>query len=260
MIITSNTPLRKVLEGILNGEVKRFTEERMRSYVLGQTQGYREKLLQTQKEIEDIVKEWFNRFHMPVYTCPHAVNTNSRELDDAFFEERLYEEEGHIVLTANYMYDEIARRGFINGLHRQDVETACRINDVEFLRAQWEDAVLELVRALQTIVTELSVNSTDNQPLSHPKPRKTEIRTEDWPEVFDMDICCRLTGYAKQTLYKLTAKNEIPCFRAGNNGRKLMFRRDEMLKWLLNRRQETTEEFIMRMDGKLAARIANFKS
>ena len=258
MIITTHTPLRKVLEGILDGEVNRFTEERMRSYVLSQTKGKRDSLLHMQKEIEDIVKEWLNRFYMPMDGRLNAVNTNSRELDDIFFEERLYEDEGRIALTPDYMYDEIARRGFINGLHRQDVETAWRTNDTQFLRAQWEDAVLGLVRALQTIVTGLLANSTDNRPLSRPKPCTTEIRTKDWPEVFGMDTCCRLTGYAKHTLYKLTAKNGIPCFRAGNNGRRLMFRREDVLKWLLNRRQETTEEFIMRMDGKLAARISNF--
>ena len=187
MIITTHTPLRKVLEGILDGEVNRFTEERMRSYVLSQTKGRRDSLLQMQKEIENIVKEWFNRFYMPMDGRLNAVNTNRRELDDIFFEERLYEEEGRIALTPDYMYDEIARRGFINGLHRQDVETAWRTNDTQFLRAQWEDAVLELVRALQAIVTGLLANSTDNRPLSRPKPCTTEIRTEDWPEVFDMD-------------------------------------------------------------------------
>ena len=258
MMITTHTPLRKVLEGILNGEVNQLTEERMRSYVLSQTKGRRDSLLQMQREIESIVKEWFNRFYMLMDDRLNAVNINSRELDDIFFEERLYEEEGRIALTPGYMYDEIARRGFINGLHRRDVETAWRTNDTQFLRAQWEDTVLEWIRALQAIVTGLLANSTGNQPLSRPKPCTTEIRTKDWPEVFDMDACCRLTGYAKHTLYKLTAKNEIPCFRAGNNGRRLMFRRDDVLKWLLNRRQETTEEFIMRMDGKLAARISNF--
>ena len=85
-------------------------------------------------------------------------------------------------------------------------------------------------------------------------------RMEDYPDVFGMDICCQLTGYSKDTIYKLTAKNEIPCYRAGENGRKLTFRREEIVEWILNRRQETNREFIERMDGQLAARMRNSKN
>ena len=75
-----------------------------------------------------------------------------------------------------------------------------------------------------------------------------------YPEVFGIDVCCKITGYKKNTIYKLTAKNEIPYFRPGNNGRKLMFRREEVLEWMTARRQETTEEFVNNMDELLAVR------
>ena len=68
---------------------------------------------------------------------------------------------------------------------------------------------------------------------------------KDYPEVFGIDVCCKITGYKKNTIYKLIAKN---------NGRKLMFRREEILAWMIARRRETTEEFINSMDVRLAAR------
>jgi hypothetical protein len=77
---------------------------------------------------------------------------------------------------------------------------------------------------------------------------------KDYPEVFGIDVCCKITGYKKNTIYKLTAKNKIPHFRPGNDGRKLMFRREEILAWMIARRRETTEEFINSMDVRLAAR------
>ena len=77
---------------------------------------------------------------------------------------------------------------------------------------------------------------------------------KDYPEVFGIDVCCKITGYKKNTIYKLTAKNMIPHFRPVNDGRKLMFRREEILAWMIARRRETTEEFINSMDVRLAAR------
>lgn len=77
---------------------------------------------------------------------------------------------------------------------------------------------------------------------------------KDYPEVFGIDVCCKITGYKKNTIYKLIAKNKIPHFRPGNDGRKLMFRREEILAWMIARRRETTEEFINSMDVRLAAR------
>ena len=79
-------------------------------------------------------------------------------------------------------------------------------------------------------------------------------RIEDYPEVFGVDLCCELTGYAKHTIYKWTRTKEIPCHRSGANGRKLVFKRDEIVEWLTARKQETKDEFIKRKESELASR------
>lgn len=66
---------------------------------------------------------------------------------------------------------------------------------------------------------------------------------------------CLFTNYAKDTIYKWTRTREIPCHRSGTNGRKLVFKRDEIVAWMTARKQETKDEFIKRMESQLAARL-----
>lgn len=134
------------------------------------------------------------------------------------------------------------------------------MGDWDFLYFQWEDTVLEQIRHLREIACDMLATASEymqNKPQTTNRPLK---RIEDYPEVFGMDICCLLTGYSKDTIYKLTAKNGIPFYRAGENGRKLTFRREEVVEWILSRRQETKGEFIRRMDGQLAARMQSSKN
>ena len=49
-------------------------------------------------------------------------------------------------------------------------------------------------------------------------------------------------------------ENQIPCFRPGDNGRKVMFRREEIYQWMTKRKQESTQEYIEFMDKRLLAR------
>ena len=53
----------------------------------------------------------------------------------------------------------------------------------------------------------------------------------------------------KDTIYKRTRTREIPCHRSGTNGRKLVFKRDEIVAWMTARKQETKDEFIKRMES-----------
>lgn len=79
-------------------------------------------------------------------------------------------------------------------------------------------------------------------------------RMEDYPEVFGIDICSELIGQSKHTIYKLTSHKEIPCYRA-ESGRILRFRRDEIIAWMIAKRQETKQEFIESMELGFAARL-----
>lgn len=86
-----------------------------------------------------------------------------------------------------------------------------------------------------------STNDTRNRTTERQREPK---RIEDYPEVFDITLCCELTNYAKDTIYKWTRTREIPCHRSGTNGRKLVFKRDEIVAWMTARKQETKDEFI----------------
>ena len=177
------------------------------------------------------------------------------EVDELYFEEESWRKEGKRLLTAEILYVAISSKGFINDYHRDAMEEAFSNNDVRFLKMNWEDMVLAQIRSLrETICSMLGSVPTavKNEQQKNNRPLK---RIEDYPEVFGVDLCCELTGYAKHTIYKLTCANEIPCCRSGSNGRKLKFRRDEIKEWLTARKQETNEDFVKRMENQLAARF-----
>lgn len=67
---------------------------------------------------------------------------------------------------------------------------------------------------------------------------------ESLPEYFGIDTFCEITGYKKNTVYQLVRQNKISVYRAAHGGKKLMFKRDETEKWMVNKRVGDTEEFI----------------
>lgn len=67
---------------------------------------------------------------------------------------------------------------------------------------------------------------------------------ESLPEYFGIDDFCKVTGYKKNTVYQLVRQKKIPVYRAAHGGKKLMFKRDETEKWMVNKRMGDTEEFI----------------
>ena len=257
--IGNATPLDEAIERLLQRRINMFTPKRQTCDIQSLCYGNKERLQKVLDVIDKAINEWKDRYFMP--ECRHIhPNMSNADIEDLCMADMLHNKEGKIELTIDFLYREIEKYGFINELHRTDIETAWRMGDWDFLYFQWEDTVLEQIRHLREIACDMLATASEymqNKPQTTNRPLK---RIEDYPEVFGMDICCLLTGYSKDTIYKLTAKNGIPFYRAGENGRKLTFRREEIVEWILSRRQETKGEFIRRMDGQLAARMQSSKN
>lgn len=71
-----------------------------------------------------------------------------------------------------------------------------------------------------------------------------EPTKESLPEYFGIDDFCKVTGYKKNTVYQLVRQKKIPVYRAAHGGKKLMFKRDEVEKWMVNKRVEDLDDFI----------------
>lgn len=65
-------------------------------------------------------------------------------------------------------------------------------------------------------------------------PIRKEKEEED--DIIDFAGALKLTGYAAPTLYAKTGKGEIPHFK---KGRKLFFRKSELIEWIETGRQKT---------------------
>ena len=255
-----NTPWSDLVAKLLKGEADELHEKNLHSYMENLTHGDKKELQQALKEVEKAIDEWENSYFVETYADKirmyeqEKLKWTPQELDDLFYQEEFLRKEGKMGLTVDYLYSAIEKIGFINELHGDAIESAWQNNDLEFLKAQWEDLALAQIRTLQAVINEmLSVTpiQSTNKLESANRPEKQWI---DYPKVFGIDVCCEITGYKKNTIYKLTAKNKIPHFRPGNNGRKLMFRSEEVLEWMTAQRQEMTEEFINSMDERLSAR------
>ena len=55
---------------------------------------------------------------------------------------------------------------------------------------------------------------------------------EPVPELMDTAEVAKLTGYSKQTIYQLTSTRQIPFHRPAHGGRKIVFKRSEILEWM----------------------------
>ena len=67
---------------------------------------------------------------------------------------------------------------------------------------------------------------------------------ESLPEYFGIDTFCEITGYKKNTVYQLVRQKKIPVYRAAHGGKKLMFKRNETEKWMVEKRIGGLDEFI----------------
>ena len=55
-----------------------------------------------------------------------------------------------------------------------------------------------------------------------------------------IDDVAMLTGYTKQSLYRMTSMHQIPHYKP--NGKALFFKRDEIEEWMLQNRVDTIQE------------------
>ena len=58
-------------------------------------------------------------------------------------------------------------------------------------------------------------------------------------EILTVDEAAACTGLAKQTIYGLTSRREIPHFKRGKG---IRFRRSELEQWMLENRRKTVAE------------------
>lgn len=68
-------------------------------------------------------------------------------------------------------------------------------------------------------------------------PNQPEPSTE--AEIVDVLEAAQITGLARQTIYALTSRRGIPHFK---RGKKLWFRRSELLGWMLDNKRKTVDE------------------
>lgn len=259
MIYNNYTPWSDLVAKLLRGEDNELNEKELSSCVENLTHGDKKELQQALREVEEIMN---NEYVFSVYeeTCSKykqgmIKQLCLRDLDDLYFEEKALTKEEKNICSVNFLYHAIIRGADICEAHRDVVERAYEEKDINYLFVQWQELIAEpqITRLKEVIHNMLGTTSekTNNQPQRDNRPEK---QLKDYPEMFGIDLCCEITGYKKNTIYKLTAKNEIPFFRPGNNGRKLVFRREELVQWMTAQQQETTQEFINSMDELLIAR------
>ena len=120
MILTLKTPLGKLIDKLLKGEVTALSEKRFYLYVENLTNGDKGKLRQVLKDIDDMVANWKDSYFISVYEERVAAFNRSKlqitpqELDDIYHEENYLLKSGKIALSVDYLYESIAKYGFIN--------------------------------------------------------------------------------------------------------------------------------------------------
>ncbi len=70
-------------------------------------------------------------------------------------------------------------------------------------------------------------------------------------EVFGLDEFCEMTGYSRQTAYKLVHERKVPFYNPEHGGRKILFKRKEVEEWLTATRVATLDEFCDDMECSL---------
>lgn len=70
----------------------------------------------------------------------------------------------------------------------------------------------------------------------------TREEHSDIPEIMGKSECCRLTGFKMATINKYVCERSIPHYKKGKT---VLFKKSEVLEWLLSNRIQTTEEFVI---------------
>lgn len=81
----------------------------------------------------------------------------------------------------------------------------------------------------------------------------SDFKRSNVKETVQMDIneTCLMTGYKKSTIYQLVSDNKIPYHKPEHGGRKLIFFRTEIEKWLKGTKPESSEEYCDRKESEL---------
>ncbi len=69
-----------------------------------------------------------------------------------------------------------------------------------------------------------------------------------------IDDLVELTGYKKNTIYRLVHDRKIPFRKPLHGGRKLVFLRPEIEEWMKGRKPQSTDEYISQMEDELLSR------
>lgn len=252
-------PLGNLINKLFRGEADEWCETDFWLYLEGLTHGDKKELEQVLKTVDAAIVNWKSLSFISRYEDKikewEVGKCSMDEVDEVYFEEESWQKEGKRPLTAETLYAAISNSGFMNDYHRDAIKDALEDNDVRFLKTDWEDMMLAQIMSLRETICYMLGSVPTAVKNEQQKANRPLKRIEDYPEVFGVDLCCELTGYKKHTIYKLTCANEIPCHRSGTNGRKLVFKRDEIVDWLTARKQETNETFVERMESQLAARF-----
>lgn len=75
------------------------------------------------------------------------------------------------------------------------------------------------------------------------KEERLDDTSNTLKEVFGLDEFCEMTGYSRQTAYKLVHERKVPFYKPEHGGRKILFKRKEVEAWLTATRVCTLDEF-----------------
>ena len=154
MVLQNDMPLSDVITMSLKGEERELHERDLRSYVENLSRGGKEALQQALKEVEIAITGWNDSYFISTYEKQvdefkqGKLNRDLGYLDDLFFKEDLLIKEGKVGLTVDYLYNAIEKLGFIDGNHQDAITSAWALDDIEFLKTQWEELSLGQIRAL----------------------------------------------------------------------------------------------------------------
>lgn len=87
------------------------------------------------------------------------------------------------------------------------------------------------------------ISATNSTPVVKPKSDTLSIN-----DLVD------LTGYKKNTIYRLVHDRKIPYRKPMHGGRKLVFLRPEIEEWMKGRKPQSTDEYIGQMEEELLNR------
>ena len=89
------------------------------------------------------------------------------------------------------------------------------------------------------ITTQVELESLIHTSVRQALSEQANTAKEPVNEILSAEQASQFLNLAKQTIYGLTCKNEIPFFK---RGKKLYFKKSELEQWLTEGRQQTLKE------------------